>query len=88
MSADASENTADRLLEAIIDRFGLLAEQPRIGRLRPELGPNVRSFSVENYVIYYRTDPEVVISRVLHGRRDHLAAWQEWLNGPRSPSSS
>ena len=51
---DASPATADRLVDDIIDRFSLLAEQPRMGRLRPEFGEDVRSFPVENHVVYYR----------------------------------
>jgi toxin ParE1/3/4 len=73
----ASPTTADRLIDAIIDRFGLLAEQPRMGRLRPEFGTGVRSFTVENHVIYYRHEGDVLIARVLHGRRDQAAAWSE-----------
>lgn len=77
VAEDASPATADRLIDAIIDRFELLAEQPRMGRLRPEFGPGVRSFAVENHVIYYRYDGEVLIARVLHGQRDQAAAWSE-----------
>jgi toxin ParE1/3/4 len=77
VAEDASPTTADRLIDAIIDRFELLAEQPRIGRLRPEFGPGVRSFTVENHVIYYRHESDVLIARVLHGRRDQGAAWSE-----------
>ena len=77
VAEDASPATADQLIDAIIDRFELLAEQPRMGRLRPEFGPGVRSFAVENQVIYYRYDGEVLIARVLHGRRDQAAAWSE-----------
>ncbi|MEO8683112.1 MAG: type II toxin-antitoxin system RelE/ParE family toxin, partial [Vicinamibacterales bacterium] len=47
---EASPTTADRLIDDIVDRFDLIAEQPRIGRLRPEFGPGVRSTSVENHV--------------------------------------
>jgi plasmid stabilization system protein ParE len=43
---------ADRLIDAIFDRFELLVEQPRMGRNRPEFGDGVRSFVVESYVIY------------------------------------
>ena len=74
---NASPATADRLIDAIIDRFELLAEQPGMGRLRPEFGSSVRSFAVENHVIYYRHDADVLIARVLHGRRDQVAAWSE-----------
>ena len=34
---DASETAADRLIDAIVQRFELLAEQPRMARSRPEL---------------------------------------------------
>lgn len=74
VAEDASPTTADRLIDEIVDRFDLLAEQPRMGRLRPEFGPGVRSISVENHVIYYRDDGQVQIARVLHGRRDQAAA--------------
>jgi len=77
VAEDASPATADRLIDAIIDRFELLAEQPRMGRLRPEFGEGVRSFTVENYVIYYRHERDGVVARVLHGRRDQIAAWSE-----------
>jgi toxin ParE1/3/4 len=77
VAEDASPTTADRLIDAIIDRFELLAEQPRMGRLRPEFGPGVRSFTLENYVIYYRHEGDVLIARILHGRRDQIAAWSE-----------
>ena len=77
VAEDASPATADRLIDDIIDRFSLLAEQPRMGRLRPEFGEGVRSFPVENHVIYYRHENEVLIARVLHGKRDQAAAWTE-----------
>ena len=77
VAEDASPATADRLIDALIDQFELLAGQPRMGRLRPEFGEGVRSFTVENHVIYYRHDRDVLIARVLHGRRDQTAAWFE-----------
>ena len=63
VAEDANPTTADRLMDAIVDRFELLAEQPRMGRLRPEFGVGVRSFTVENHVIYYRHDEEVLIAQ-------------------------
>jgi toxin ParE1/3/4 len=77
VAEDASPATADRLIDAIVDRFELLAEQPRMGRLRPEFGSGVRTFTVENHVIYYRHNGDIQIARVLHGRRDQSAAWSE-----------
>ena len=75
LAEDASATTADRLIDDIVDRFDLLAEQPRMGRLRPAFGPGVRSIGVENHVVYYRHDGEVQIARVFHARRDQAAAW-------------
>ncbi|HET9351822.1 MAG TPA: type II toxin-antitoxin system RelE/ParE family toxin [Burkholderiales bacterium] len=77
VAEDASPETADRLIDAIFDRFELLVGQPRMGRNRPEFGEGVRSFVVESYVIYYRYEGDVLIARVLHGRRDQAAAWSE-----------
>jgi toxin ParE1/3/4 len=77
VAEDASPETADRLVDAIFDRFELLVEQPRMGRSRPELGNRVRSFVVESYVIYYQHDQDLSIARVLHSRRDLAAAWSE-----------
>jgi len=74
---DASPATADRFIDAIFDRFELLDEQPRMGRSRPEFGEGVRSFVVERYVIYYRSDEDVLIARVFHGHRDQAAAWSD-----------
>ena len=77
VAEDASPATADRLIDAIFDQFELLVEQPRLGRNRPEFGEGVRSFVVESYVIYYRDEGDLLIARVLHGRRDQTAAWSE-----------
>jgi len=77
VAEEASPTTADRLIVDIVDRFDLMAEQPGMGRLRPEFGPGVRSISVENHVIYYLHNGEVLIARVLHARRDQAAAWFE-----------
>ena len=62
VAEDASPITADRLIDEIVDQFDRLAEQPRMGRLRPEFGSGVRSISVESHVIYYRHDVEVQIA--------------------------
>jgi len=74
----ATPTTADRLIDDLTHRFDLLAEQPGMGRARPEFGIAVRSLPVEDYVIYYRDEgDDVLIARVLHGRRDQVAAWWE-----------
>ncbi len=51
-TAEDSSAAADRLLDTLYERFVLIAGQPHLGRLRPELAPNFRSFPVGNYVIF------------------------------------
>jgi toxin ParE1/3/4 len=58
-------------LTRFYERLVLLAGQPLLGRLRPELAPNLRSFPVDNHVIFYRPiDHGIEVARVLHGARD------------------
>jgi toxin ParE1/3/4 len=53
------------------ERFQFLAENPLIGRVRPELAPDIRSFADGTYVILYKpADYGVEIVRVVHGSRD------------------
>lgn len=63
---------ADRLIHSITDRFFLLADFPQLGRSRAEdLGVGMRSHVVGDYVIIYSIDGgDVLILRVVHGRRD------------------
>lgn len=66
-----STDVADRLIDSITDRFGLLASFPQMGRSRDDLRPGLRSFPVGEYLIIYRLAGEdVLILHVTHGRRD------------------
>ena len=66
-----SPSAADRLLDTLDEKFALLATQPQMGELRPDLAPELRSFSVGNYVIFYRAIAGgIEVARVLHGARD------------------
>jgi toxin ParE1/3/4 len=63
--------TADRLIDTIIERFPHLAASPGMGRAREDFAPGLRSFPVGDYLIFYRcTTGRIDIVRVLHGRRD------------------
>lgn len=49
----------------------LLADNPLMGRARPELKPGLRSFPHGDYLIFYRPLRDgVSVTRVLHGSRD------------------
>lgn len=69
--ADDSPAKADRLLDTINTQCQTLARFPKMGRQRNELGASLRSFPVDNYVIFYREVAKgIEIIRVLHGARD------------------
>ena len=51
--------------------FEMLADHPKLGRERPELKEDLRSFPEGSYVIFYQIwAGQVAIVRVLHGARD------------------
>jgi toxin ParE1/3/4 len=62
---------ADRVLEEIEHRFFLLADQPRLGRERPDIAQELRYLPVRRYLILYREIPGgIEVVRVVHGARD------------------
>jgi toxin ParE1/3/4 len=65
---------ADQVIDSITDRFFLLGGHPYLGRPRDDdFGVGLRSFPVGEYVIVYLVedeDKDVLILRVVHGRRD------------------
>lgn len=57
--------------EALAQAFDTIEEYPDLGRQRPELGTNLRSYVVREHVIYYRvSDTSVLVLRIRHGRTD------------------
>jgi toxin ParE1/3/4 len=74
-----SAEVADRLIDSVTARFLLLGRNPYIGRRRDDdLRPGLRSFAVGGYVILYRVaDRDVLILRVVSGRRDLPALLRE-----------
>lgn len=69
--AEGSVTNADTFASRIDKTFKLLARRPWIGRARPELYPDLRSFVVANYVVLYLPLTNGIdVIRVLHGARD------------------
>jgi toxin ParE1/3/4 len=69
--ADDDMVAADRWVDALDTAFSRLATQPLMGRARPELAPNLRSFPFRRHVIYYVPLPDGIdVVRVLHSARD------------------
>jgi toxin ParE1/3/4 len=69
--AEDSPDDADRFLDRLEENAQKLAEFTEIGRDRPELAPNLKSFSVDRYILYYRPDVDgIELVRILHAARD------------------
>lgn len=70
----ADAETADGVVDKILDRCDQLTDMPRAGKARAEIADGVRSVTSGNYVVYYRIHiDKVEILRVWHGSRDIAA---------------
>ena len=64
---------ARRVITRLRDVARLVAGAPALGRRRPELGSELRSFVADRYVLFYRPlagARGIELARVLHGARD------------------
>jgi toxin ParE1/3/4 len=76
--AEDSLDQADRWVDKLDEKFGILATQPLMGRAREELAPDLRGFPFGRYVIFYvPIEGGIDIVRVLHSSRDVDAAFGE-----------
>jgi len=67
----ASLVVAERLVDAIVDRFALLAEFPQAGRACNQIAGGVRCFPAGDYLIYYRKSRQTLeILHIFHGARN------------------
>jgi toxin ParE1/3/4 len=70
----ASDNlaAADRVMDELFEEFGLLAQFPHLGHLRPDLSSNpLRFHLVREYLVAYAPEERPIwILAVLHGRRN------------------
>jgi toxin ParE1/3/4 len=66
---------AQSFVREIRERCRLLGDFPESARKFPELGRDAHILPYDNYVIIYRNlQHQVLISRIIHGARDILAA--------------
>jgi toxin ParE1/3/4 len=74
-SATVAENFTDRLMQ----KCDNLASLPgTMGRARPELRQQIRSFAFKSYVIFFRYEGDVLeVVNVLEGHRDIEAYFGE-----------
>lgn len=65
------EAQAEIYINSLFSSFETLASHPEMGRLRTELGKDIRSFVHKRHIIYYvNMTTGVGISRVLHSSMD------------------
>jgi toxin ParE1/3/4 len=75
--AQDSLSAADGFVDDLTDKFSLLASFPQMGRSREDLGPELHSFPVKNYLVLYRpVKGRVEIVRVVHTARDLKALFK------------
>lgn len=69
--AEDNEAASDQLIRMLRQKAELYAGQPGMGRRRPELGPDIRSFPHGAYIVFYTPIAGGIrVERVLHGARD------------------
>ena len=67
----ASIEVADAMLREVDRVIARLGENPKLGRPRDDVSPQLRSVRAHPYIIFYRLKDEAVeIVRVLHERQD------------------
>lgn len=70
ISADSPER-GEKLIRDIYSKLGTIAHNPYIGKARPEIEQDLRSFPVGRYIVFYFPLPDGIdVIRILHGSRD------------------
>jgi len=69
----ASVGAAERLIDAITERFWILGEHPEAGYACTNVARGVRCFPAGRYLVYYRKARRgVEILHVFHGARERM----------------
>ncbi len=79
IAADSGESRADNYLRRLNDVITYVAQQPLMGRARPEIREEgVRSLVAGSHVIFYRALADgMELVRVIHGSQDIERAWDD-----------
>jgi toxin ParE1/3/4 len=73
--ANDSVFRADKFVQMLDERLMHLATNPLIGRPRPELATNIRSYPVSPLIVFYiAAEDGIQIVRILHSSRDIKSA--------------
>lgn len=78
------EAQASKYLHELYGVFNLIADNPKLGRARPQLSEGLRSFVHGSHVVFYMLWlGELAIVRVLHSSRDVDAVFEEYEPGEK-----
>ena len=82
---ESGRDRANALVQRVLAVCRLYADQPRAGWLHEELAVGVRACRCGPYLVFYRPRADGIdILRVLHGRRDIAAQWQDEPPGAKT----
>jgi toxin ParE1/3/4 len=80
LAEEASEETADGILDFIQEKCERIAAYPMAGKIRYELLANLRSFVVKSYVVFYiPLSDGIDVLRVLHSARDIERVFEDMI---------
>jgi toxin ParE1/3/4 len=78
IAGESGEPRADKYLRRLNDVITYLAQQPLIGRARPEIQEGIRSFVAESHVIFYIDLLDgMELVRIIHGSQDIEKTWDD-----------
>lgn len=78
--SETSENTADKVLRQITEKFTKLLNFPEMGKTRNDLLLGLRSFPTGKYIIFYQeADFGIEVVRVIHSSRDIQQVFDEMI---------
>src|SRR5271157_5247608 len=73
----AGPGIADRVIDAIVERFWVLGQYPDSGRPCDDIAPGVKCFPAGKYLIYYRKIRRgVEIAHIFYATRSQKKAWE------------
>ena len=69
--AQSSPQNSEMIIRLFDEKLNLLANNNLMGRPRPELAPELRSWNVHRFIIFYRPiEDGIILIRVLHSSMD------------------
>ena len=80
--SEINQASADKLIKEMLQKFRMLAENPKLGKSRDEILLELRSFPFKKYIIFYLlTDYGIEIFRIVHSARNIEGLFDELFEG-------